>query len=52
MDAEDHIFPFDDAGNQMAKRLIVSSQKEKDWQVVAHGRLMDDKLSVTKLTLR
>ena len=52
MDAENHVYRFDTRGNALAKNFIVSTDKEKDWQIIVSGNLTGDQLAVSKLHLR
>lgn len=52
MDADNHVYRFDDRGNVAAKDLIAKTDKDKDWQIVVSGKLLGDQLTVSKLQLQ
>jgi hypothetical protein len=48
---DDKVYKFDDKGNDEAKKLIASTDKDKKWKIVVKGKLEGDQLSVSKLEL-
>ena len=52
MDAKNNVYKFDAHGNEMAKNLIASTDKEKDWQIVVSGKVAGDQLTVGKLQIQ
>jgi hypothetical protein len=49
--ADDQIIKFDAKGNEIAKQLINSSNKDKDWRISVRGKLDGDLLAVSKIEL-
>lgn len=49
MDQENHVYSFDARGNAIAKQLIAATDKDKDWRIVVSGKLLGDRLTVSKL---
>ena len=52
MDADNHVYRFDDRGNAAARDLITRTDKDKDWRIVVSGKLSGDQLAVSKLRLQ
>ena len=48
---ENQVLVFDDAGNDLARKLIAQTDREKDWRVKVSGKLDGDKLAVRKLLI-
>ena len=49
--ADNKVLRFDDRGNETARKLIASTDREKQWDIKVSGRLDGDTLTVSKLTL-
>ncbi len=49
--ADNKVLRFDDKGNETARKLIVATDREKQWNIKVSGRLDGDTLTVSKLTL-
>jgi hypothetical protein len=45
------IIRFDAAGNQQAKQLIASSDRDKDYRIVVSGRVEKESIAVSELRL-
>ncbi len=46
------VLRFDAAGNEAAKKLIVSASQERDFKIVVSGRVLEDQIAVTRLELQ
>jgi hypothetical protein len=49
--SDDQVIRFDPSGNEIAKKLIQSSNKDKDWRITVNGKLNGDLLAVSKIEL-
>jgi hypothetical protein len=50
--SDQKVFKFDNKGNEEAKKLINSAQREADFRIVVNGNVIGDKISVIKLRLQ
>ena len=48
---DDQVLKFDAAGNELAKKLIAGSNKDKGWRITVRGKQSGDQLQVTKIEL-
>jgi hypothetical protein len=49
--ADDKVIRFDSKGNEVAKQLIETSDKDKDWRITVRGKLDGEQLAVNKIEL-
>src|SRR5262245_26685277 len=49
--SDDQVIRFDPSGNEIAKKLIESSDKDKDWRITVRGKLDGELLAVSKIEL-
>jgi hypothetical protein len=52
MDSQNNVYKFDASGNEIAKKLISATDKDKDWRIVVSGKLLGDQLTVAKLQIQ
>jgi hypothetical protein len=49
--ADDKVIRFDAKGNEIAKQLIQSANKDKDWRITVRGKSDGELISVSKIEL-
>jgi hypothetical protein len=49
--ADDKVIRFDPKGNEIAKQLIQSANKDKDWRITVRGKSDGELISVSKIEL-
>jgi type 1 fimbria pilin len=49
--ADDQVIKFDAKGNDIAKQLIHSTNKDKDWRISVRGKMNGEVLAVSKIEL-